>query len=294
MNSGVRADLTCEDVEHILDLYLDGEVDDVERREIEMHLLHCADCAELEAKHRHTRARLRALAESTSPSDEFKERLAKALEDDARNDQSSDLSGTNAGKPVWRQRRWLGLAGGTLAAALLAVSAVSIFYADQQSQPTSQNNEVLGMTSVRSPVVDEAIAWHERNVPVEVTGPDSDRVRSWFEDEGMVDFDMTIPNLGRRATLLGGRLSHVRYHEAGYLLYEVGGEKLTVLIFGAEDSQPPGAAQPATDEDSASELLVDNHSGHTVVIKNRGELTYTFTSDMNEDRLVELVEHAFN
>lgn len=286
MTRKVRAELTCEDVGHILDLYLDGEVDEIERREIEMHLIDCADCAEVEAKHRHTRERLRALAGGTRASDEFRARLTEAFEQEI--SQRTEIETRIQTSRNDRRRQWI-YAATALAAGLLVAMPMLLGQFGGDADNETPGNEVLGMTSVRSPVIEEAIAWHERSVPVEVTGPNPAHVLSWFEDEGMVDFDMVIPDLGRRATLLGGRLSHVRYHEAGYLLYEVGGEKITVLIFH-QDPDENDDLQKIEDRDG---LLVDNHSGKSVVLTTHGELTYTFTSDMGSDRLSQLVEGAF-
>lgn len=286
MSRRVRAELTCEDVGHILDLYLDGEVDEIERREIEMHLIDCADCAELEAKHRHTRERLRALAGGTRATDEFRARLTEAFEQEISQRTEAETHIQTVRKD--RRRHWA-YAATALAAGLLVALPIVLNQPAGDAAGATPGNEVLGMTSVRSPVIEEAIAWHQRSVPVEVTGPDPAHVLSWFEDEGMVDFDMVIPDLGRRATLLGGRLSHVRYHEAGYLLYEVGGEKITVLMFHQDPAENEDLQQ-LEDQDG---LLVDNHSGQSVVLTTHGELTYTFTSDMGSDRLSQLVERAF-
>lgn len=293
MNQKLRAELTCEDLEHVLDLYLDGEVDDVERREIEMHLHHCPDCASLEARHRHTRQRLRALASDMRAPADFRARLEQSLNDARASARTAEIEVARPGSRLLAgvSRPWA-IAAASLAAVLLVAVPVGLVVARATQAPTATaDNEVLGMTSVRSPVIDEAIAWHERSVPVEVTGPDPEHVHDWFEDEGMVDFDMVIPDLGRRSTLLGGRLSHVRYHEAGYLLYEVGGKKLTVLIFHQPEEADAAAKDPSAFKDD--ELLVDNRSGHNVVLTKHGDLTYTFTSDMDSERLLSLVESAF-
>ena len=89
-------------------------------------------------------------------------------------------------------------------------------------------------------VVDASARWHARAVPVEVTGPEPDAVQAWFADK--VAFPVLPPEFGSRAHLIGGRLSNVERSEAAFLVYDVEGTKLSVMVFDAGDTPMPRSA----------------------------------------------------
>lgn len=292
MKEGVCSQtMSCDDVMHLVDLYLDGEIDDVERREIELHLESCPDCSAGEARRRHTREQLRAVACPCAPNMDFRSRLEDALRNAACSETSHEerpvaisqklqAIGSSSASPGGRV--WL-----LAAAGLLAVSGAGLFAAVSDPEPTQvaasqDDTAVFGMTSVRSPLVDEAVAWHGREVPLDVSGPSEQAVEEWFSSR--VDFAVDAPELGEDATLLGGRLANVRQHEAAYLLYSVGGERLTVLLSDVDDTAQP-TPMPAD-----GHVLVDNRSGYTVVMSEASGVARTITSSIDEGALLSLIE----
>jgi anti-sigma factor RsiW len=174
-----------------------------------------------------------------------------------------------------------GLAGMLLALSIqLPTSAPGVATADASAL----------LTPVEAPaVVGESIRWHSRPLPVEVAGPDSQTVGSWFR--GKVDFPVSPPDFARRAHLLGGRLSNVENNEAALLVYDVGGTKLSVMMFDRNGSPIPSAH---TLDGQQVPLFVDERSGTNVAVHEQDGVTYTFTSDMPDDELVELVNVAFS
>ena len=267
--------MNCNHVREHLDYYLDGELADLERGEIEAHLSGCDDCARVLASRRDMKSRLRGLASCSAPTAGFEGRLCAAL---------ADVKIGSAGAAPERRGGWVQYA--LLAAAVLAVSVSAAFALGTDDEPSAlSEGEVAGQADMQSPVVAESVNWHRRNVPVEVTGPDSDTVSAWFEDK--VEFPVRLPELDGRANLLGGRLSNISHSEAAFLVYEVGGEKLSVLMFDANDLAIPGF------DDGGSGSFVDNSSGYNVAVQQRDGVTYTFTSAMPESRLTQLVGYAF-
>src|SRR5699024_4252680 len=167
-----------------------------------------------------------------------------------------------------------------LAVAAAALFAVTFSVRTLQSKHADERAMVAGSASFASPVVGESVAWHRRSVPVEVVGPDPNTVRRWFSDK--VSFAVNVPQFNGPARLLGGRLSHVRQYEAAYLLYEVNGTKLSVMLFDAGDISHYA--------DFKNKTFVDNSNGYNVAIREKSGVTYTFTSDMDAEDLAELVD----
>ena len=299
--AGVRShDVHCHDAEQLLDLYIDGELEAAECRELERHLGRCASCALKEERRRGTRSSLRGLATATLASDQFRGRLEAMIADNRvrfEHDEATAVAAAPVARPATGPLRALSPVTGPivvslpaapprglwLAAAAVLVGALSLAVwttGDRSGGAGEGTGDVVaGISSLSSPVVAESVAWHRRPVPVEVSGPSADDVRTWFSDK--VSFAVRVPEFERDALLLGGRLSHVRHHEAAYLMYEVDGTKLSVMLFNADDLTLPGLSDGGT--------FVDNSDGYTVAIRRVGAVTYTFTSDLDERRLLELV-----
>lgn len=308
MSSAVfSSSVRCRDAEELLDVYIDGEMDVIEARELEVHLERCRSCADKEERRRHTRQRLRRTSGELAVSVDFRQRLHDALRSASVGDGGLDAAAVTTLNPALvaaaevstvvapletpkeasrgpiLDLRWVGV-GALLAASL--VGAVS--FAFMSGTPARGNSHALpavaGMASLNSPVITEAVDWHRRAVPIEVAGPDAAMVRDWFADK--VNFAVTVPDTGRAARLLGGRLSHVGDQEAAYLLYEANGAKLSVMLFGDASSLPEAMRE-------SGETFVDNSGGYNVAVHVRDGVAYTFTSEMSEERLVQLVDQTF-
>lgn len=295
--------MDCYDFIQQIDTFIDGELEISEHSAMESHSAVCVDCNEKEARRRDTRQRLRATAEQFNPSADFMTRLQTAISEKSPptiGQQVTHSNGSDAEPteitPVQEQhavsspktplvlrylsKNWkqVGLAAAALVALTIGIQLAGSMEAE------NTRAMVAGSSSFASPVVGESVAWHKKSVPVEVVGPDVQTVRRWFADK--VSFAVVVPELGDAARLLGGRLSHVRQYEAAYLLYEVNGSKLSVMLFDA--------GELATDTDFRAKTFVDNSNGYNVAIRERSGVTYTFTSDMNAEKLAELVEGSMS
>lgn len=288
----------CKDAEELLDVYIDGEMDVVEARDLERHLEACRECADKEERRRNTRNLLRRSSGQLRVSAEFQARLLESLRGASQVTElempaiSTPKSPPAASapaivEPIHRASRgispWLGLTALAAAATVGIASAFLFGTPSTKSKADQQAPAVAGMSSLSNSVVAEAISWHRRAVPIEVTGPNATEVRDWFADK--VNFAVNVPDLGRSARLLGGRLGHIQHHQAAYILYEANGAKLSVMIFGGESDLPENLRR-------SGETFIDNAGGYNVAVQVRDGVTYTFTSDMQEDALIQLVENS--
>lgn len=299
-NSPVITRVDCHDFMQQVDVFIDGELDIIEHAAMEEHSRVCVSCNEKEARRRDTRQRLRESTKAFAPSDDFMARLQASLASAAEASEASHdgVSVSNASvvpvapEPellptmrtpfasfVSKNWQWLGIAAAAVLVSVVGLRAIGTWGSDGEA-----TSVVAGIASFASPVVGESVAWHRRNVPVEVVGPDARSVRSWFADK--VSFAVNPPAFGSSARLLGGRLSHVREYEAAYLIYEVDGSKLTTMLFNAKDIP--------NDLGLTEHTFIDNSNGYNVAIRERDGVIYTFTTDLNVDELGVLVDTAMN
>ena len=89
----------------------------------------------------------------------------------------------------------------------------------------------------------------------------------------------------RRVTLLGGRLSRVRWSDqkvsrpAAHLVYQVDGRKMSVLVFEAKEE--------AVGE---NEISWHERAGHRIAVFRRGRTRYAITAQLPEADFQRVVE----
>jgi anti-sigma factor RsiW len=243
----------CADLERFVDAYVDGEFSDEERVDLERHLGECASCAERVRFQAGWKAALRAAAPRPSLPADLRARLAAALDKEP------------LPRPRW-QRVGMRAAVPAAAAALLGM--------------------LMWSAHPFSPVVEDAIAKYRRDLPVEVTGGD-DQVRAWFANK--VDFAVRPPRLPPHSIFRGGRLANVGTREAALLVYDVGGEKVSVLVFDPRNVPLETRRHRYVGN---HDVFLDGQRGYNVAFYRDRDVGYAFTSDMDEDRMIQLVSTA--
>jgi len=265
--------MTCAEMDMLVHPYLDGEIVAEERVLFDKHVAGCARCRGLlghEATFRqHLRARLRPRAEAVVPP-ALRRRISEALD-------RADAGGEGPVRPFWRV-----IAPG--AGALLTAAAVAFFF---------------GIGALKSRVddaglVEQAIAGHMKNLPVEVGGTDDD-ISVWMR--GKVAVPVRPPNLAavrlhiQRTTprLIGARISHLASRDAGQIVYRVGNSQVTVYVFDPSGWQMSAAAQRIID---GREVFFAERAGYSVAFYRDRGIGYALASDLDEGDLMNLVEAA--
>ncbi|MBH23729.1 MAG: hypothetical protein CMH57_04540 [Myxococcales bacterium] len=140
------------------------------------------------------------------------------------------------------------------------------------------------------PIVEEAVNWHRRDLPVDVVGPSDKRVKRWFD--GKVNFPVRLPRFDRErpgeVNLLGARLSNVRDRQAAYVVYEANGSKLSVMVF----NRNPRIKTIRRDV-ARRPIYFKNAGGYNVAVVEDNGVTYSITSELPEHEMVQLVDAAF-
>jgi len=259
--------MSCNDFRPYLGAYIDDEVDEREAAEFESHLDSCDACRrELETQIRIKRTMQEALGHDGAP-DELKERILSGMSEiDA---EQATAEGTSS-----RTRPLAALA----AAVPLALGVAVVLW-------VMPSLTVAPAESGQPPVVDNTVDWHRQALPVEVPGPDRGHIAEWFD--GKVEFPVRIPEFEKDGVrLVGGRIAHVRDRRAAYLSYKVNGARMSLMIFHGDGVQVPGSRIRNV---GGHEVALFNKDGYEVAVLQDGGLTYTLTSELAEEELLDMV-----
>lgn len=265
--------MNCSAVRRHLDAYLDSEVDPSSQIEFERHLSVCAGCQELLAFSRDVKAEVRRTCLTTRAPSALRARICAAM---AEADARAKKGGAIRMLPLKKQ---VAFAGAAAAAALMALT---------WGIGTSGDPATAARASAM-PMFEDVVRVHSSELPADVRADEPEQVSRYFR--GKVQFPVRPAEFeNRRARLLGARLSNVRDRRAAALYYNVGGRRLTVVVF---DGPSPG-----TDEGAlrtrllGRELYYQQVHGYTVPVRRQDGLTYAFAGDLDRRQLLHLAATA--
>jgi len=261
----LRPAMDCAELARSAEALLDGEFDDRESAEAVAHLSSCEACRrKVEALGRArsaVREKLRAAIGPSSPLGRapasLRLRVHEALERERR--------------PWWRRA----LAPIPVsAAAACAAGALLVLYTQGEG----------------APLADEVALRHMRNLPLEVTtaSAGADAIPGWFR--GKVDFNPRPPEFRQGgATLMGGRISHIRDRTAAYMRYQL--PRGQAGLFIVEDPERRlGDAAGREVSAGGSRIRMFNARGYNVAVWREDGVVYSLVSDLQEADLVRLVQ----
>jgi mycothiol system anti-sigma-R factor len=252
--------MNCQDVQKFIHAYLDGEFDEREWATLAAHLEQCSSCRRMaEFEERFRTALKRSLPPVAAP-ETLRASVGRAL-DEAEAEEMT---------PDWT-RRW---AWRLIPAAAAATLIVAAFFAKQR-ELTPPN-----MLAAQS------IEWHRLRLPMDVKATSTEAVQRFFSDK--VPFAVRPPAFARQARLDGARLANLREHQAVYLTYRVGDSRVSVFIF---DPQAVPTAGPVR-RVGRRQVYWQDVQGYPVAMYTSGGTGYAVTSDMDPERLVQLIAHS--
>ena len=138
----------------------------------------------------------------------------------------------------------------------------------------------------------ETFALHRSRPPVEVRGPNDKDIQRWYHDK--LPFAVDVLPLHRLGpvpiSLVGGRLSHVREHAAAHLIYDLAGTPLSVMVYRAPELRPPRRSRAAMIGQRRGHIR--GEGGLSMLTFRKGDVTYTVTSALPPNQIIELVSYA--
>ena len=254
--------MNCSELQRFGEAFIDGEFDEGGEAEFSAHLNQCQLCRQQIAELQGFKHYVRKHVEVPAAPAHLKASINSEL------DRVAKRSGSGL--------TWAGLAAALLASAVLIVPNLE--------RPGTLGDLASGFVS--HPFVEESVDWHQRNLPIEVTGPDERVISEWFRDK--VDFPVRLPdfvNNDVRFSVLGGRLSHIEDRSAAHVFYEVEGLEVSIILFRAENLTVPNWNRNSPGDSCA----FANSRGYNVALFNDNGVTYTITTEMAQTSLANLV-----
>lgn len=259
----------CGEWVHELTLFVDGELGEAERTEIELHLDECRLCQNSVDYSLAFRSALRQKTRSTALTPApFRERLQLVLAQEAVPSTSS-LSSWFGLKKLWSP----------VPAAAAGATALGI-------------TAWLWFGGATDDVVKEIVARHARHLPLEIQSNDPRSLEAWLVDK--VDFRVKVPRTtlvnGASFSLMGARLSHVLNHSAVQVLYgtqQSPTRSVSMLVFDDPSIRTPMMGIPHRVGDV--DVYEANRAGYNVAVWRNNEIVYSLVSDGEDDMVDALV-----
>ena len=247
--------MNCKEARKFLDAYGDGELAPTLMLDVDNHIETCESCGALAGLNRRLKSELQKRAEVKAP-----EHLRLKVE---------RMRGASSRvRPLY------------IAAAVVPLAAAASLLFILVSPLVGAPEEQL------SKVVEDVVARHAGELPMEVTGPDPAEAASWFR--GKVDFPVRAPRLNlQKASFQGARLSNVREHQAAHMTYNVDGHRVTLMIFNRQNTHFSGGRQVEVDNRN---VLLGRRNGFNVAVLLDGDMAYAFSSDLSQNRLISLIK----
>jgi anti-sigma factor RsiW len=235
----------CDTIDTLAMVYLDDELDSVERRELELHLHDCSSCREHIAAERTSRVALRAMLAPPPAPTLLRARIERAL--------AAEDRAVTAAARKGSLTRWA-LPG---AALLAAAAALVIFVAmPRQAEPDGGGR-----------VARDAMRVQSRTRPLEVQGASTG---PWLAQH--FEPDVNVPSFDDSdVRVVGARLVQVDSRETAQIFYEVvaGPTRLELSAFvfkNAKRGDIVGKQRVVVDGNVLWVMELDSPAGRTSVV----------------------------
>lgn len=283
----------CDNFRAQIAFFLDGELDDREREDVEAHLSSCHACRAFFENEESFLLSVRQARHLDETPSELRARLAGILAEETRLSNSlrsptatnrlrkriarkiaGTIDGPFAGSSLSRfGKRWIAVG------LVLAALASFIYIAFNRNRPT--------LRSEQSDFARLAVDSHERRLrgqlPLEITSDSPQEISEWFA--GKVSFSFKLPNYQessgqeRLYELEGARLVALENDYAACVAYRMRQRPITLVVTSNESAMPSGGEQI-----SFKGLNFHYHSiaGLNVITWSDRGLTYALVSDFDE------------
>ena len=247
--------MDCQKFQEYLYPFLDGELDDGLKLEVEQHLSTCPVCSlELEKERKFGHVLKTHLIKEKAPF-ALREALVQQLEN-------------KKSKFSWRHIFAMRFAP---ALALLAVVVVAVF---------NHQNHFNKIFPVFSEALKDHLEYLKGEYPLEFQTSDMKEALNWFR--GKTDFAVMAPHISlNKTTLLGGRIIHLKDKKAAYFLLEKEGHKISCFYTDLHDVVVPKASSQEGIQHLGKSLLVKSEKGYrTIFCFHPDGTACIFVSDM--------------
>lgn len=258
--------------------YVDGELEVGTRIEFDEHFDVCGDCQELLAFELASRDWLResVKVETAAPAS-LRANVLAALDAEAAEGEDGLAEVVSLPAPTAWSTAWRLVPAA--AATALVIFGGTAWRSHQASADEAALQDVVRVHAASLP----------SDVAFDATDPETgaEQVNEWFR--GRVEFPVRAAEFeSRDMRLVGARLSNVRERRAAALYYELGGQRVTVVVTDAEVAEDDGEAIQV----GSQQLRYGEALGRQVPVRREAGLNYAFTGDVDQETLLRLAASA--
>ena len=250
--------MNCQDARHLLQGYVDGELDLVKSLEVEQHLQDCPECTQIYKSHQALRSAMSASSLYYRAPVSLRKRIQSSVRQ----------AGQTTRVPRVMPWRWIGVAA-SLAVVLLMIWGVT---------------RGLFAPSTDNALAQQVVASHVRSLMADhltdVASSDQHTVKPWFD--GKLDFSPAVVDLTSQGfPLIGGRLDYIDNRPVAALVYRHQQHIINLFIWPS-----PGAH----DVNTKTEM----RQGYYVAHWTKSSMTYWAISDLNDVEFQDFVRQVQN
>jgi anti-sigma factor RsiW len=246
--------MNCEATQVLLHGLIDGELDAVHARDVEVHTASCSRCGASLRGYRRMRGAIRTQTLRYEAPEHLRRRVVAALPRPVVPAQRA------AAASRFSMLKGFGM-GSFASAALAACLLLFVAHSDQDQR-----------------LVGDAVSAHLRSLHgqlIDVKSTDQHTVKPWFN--GRIEFSPPVIDLKAQGfTLVGGRLDYIDGRPVAAIVYERGGHVINLFV-----SQPQVAAQTQS---------VEKLQGFNVWRWSWSDLGFSAVSDLNAEEFNEFCE----
>lgn len=259
----------CDEIRPRLTLYLDNELQGIERASVEAHLTECESCAALLAKELNFISAVRESGPLYIASPELREKIQRLLSEE-------QVSEAEAPARTDVRFRWVLAAAAVLLVLFLPI-LVWQFVGPSDTRSTGRPSNFALMAA------ETHLRITRKQLPLETESANPQEISDWFTNK--VSFSVKLPNYQESSgqeklyTLQGARLVGFQNDYAAYVAYQMKDRPISLVI--TSDS----VAKPSGGEEIASKGLLFHYNaihGLKVLTWSDRGLTYALVSDLDE------------
>ena len=260
----------CDDIRGRLTLYLDHELQGVERASIEAHLTECESCASILARQLNFINAVRESGPLYIASPALREKIQRQLNDGQVSASPAEARKTDV------HLRWVAAAAAVLLVLFLPI-LVWQFVGQGDTKSTARPSNFALMAA------DTHLRKTRGQLPLETKSANPREISEWFTNK--VSFSVKLPNYQESSgqeklyTLEGARLVWYQNDYAAYVAYSMKERPISLVV--TSDS----VAKPSGGEEIASKGLTFHYNaihGLKVLTWSDRGLTYALVSDLDE------------
>jgi hypothetical protein len=125
--------------------------------------------------------------------------------------------------------------------------------------------------------LEDAAERHARDLPMDVVAADVTQVQRYFN--GKLPFSVRLPHIAMGVSSLGGRVTHLRDHDAAYVRYDMPRGRLSMFVYEDPGEDFPSEVAPGFVLGN-HRMLVKQVHGYTVAKWTSAGLMYSVVTDL--------------